>query len=137
MHTDRVVIQLTPSERALSLHRREVVIQRSAITSALITEDPWVWLRGVRAPGVHLPGRLACGTWRNLAGRDFVLARKGRAAVVIDVDAPGMLDSHETATAEFDGYARVILSTTHAGELMQALRLEGDRGEVFTTDTIG
>lgn len=130
---DRVVIALTASEKALAMHRQDIVIDREAITSALITDDPWVWLRGIRAPGTHLPGRLAVGTWRNLAGRDFVLARRGRAAIVIDLDVPEGADEDHGWVTEFDGYARVILSTSHAAELIQALKLEG--GEVFTTDT--
>jgi hypothetical protein len=28
--------------------------------------------------------------------------------------------------SEFDGFARVVLSTTHAAELIRALRLDGD-----------
>lgn len=130
---DRVVIELTASEKTLALRRQDVVIDRSAVTSAIITGDPWVWLRGIRAPGTHLPGRLAMGTWRNLAGRDFVLARKDRSAVVLDLEVPEGAEEDQGWVTEFDGFARVVLSTEHAAELIQALQLEGD--EVFTSDT--
>ncbi|MBK0417507.1 hypothetical protein JD276_00440 [Leucobacter sp. CSA1] len=139
VYTERVVVQLTASEKALSLHRRDIVIDRSAISSVLITDDPWIWLRGVRSPGTHLPGRLAFGTWRNLTGRDFALVRRGRPAVVIDVDVPEGAEENRGWISEHDAFSRVIISTTHAPELIQALRLEDDgAGEderVFTTDT--
>lgn len=105
------------------MRRRDVVLERDAITSALITDDPWVWLRGVRSPGAHIPGRLALGTWRTNGGRDFVLARHGRPAVVLDFD----VQTHEPGwVGEFDQYARVVLSTNHAAELIRALRVDVD-----------
>jgi len=126
VHPDRLVIQLTAAEKALTLHRRDIVIDRDAITSAIITDDPMVWLRGVRAPGAAIPGKLALGTWRSFAGRDFALVRPGRSAVVIDIDVPDD-EAHEPGwVSEFDSFSRVILSTTHAAELIRALRLDGD-----------
>ena len=70
---DRVVIKLSAAERALAMRRREIVLSRERITSALISEDPWAWLRGVRSPGAHLPTKLAIGTWRGFGGNDFCL----------------------------------------------------------------
>lgn len=133
MYPDRVVVKLTASEKALSMHRRDLVLDRDAITSALITDDPWVWLRGVRSPGTHVPAKLALGTWRSFSGRDFVLARNGRPAIVIDFDVPESADEDRGWVPEFDPYARVILSTTHAAELIRALRLEDERA-VFNTE---
>lgn len=128
VHEDRVVIKLTAAEQATALRRRDVVIDRSAISSAIITDDPWVWIRGVRSPGTHVPGRFATGTWRNFAGRDFVLARSGREAVVIDLDASG---EGVGWGGRPDDFSRVIVSTKHAAELIQALRLGGDEA-VYT-----
>ncbi|MEB4615048.1 hypothetical protein [Leucobacter sp. M11] len=137
VHEDRVVIQLTTSEKALAMRRRDVVIERSAITSALITDDPWIWIRGVRSPGTHVPGTLAFGTWRNLGGRDFVLARSKRRAIVIDLDQDlaraGTGAHQDEEDGEFDDFSRVILSTSHAAELITALRLEGDERSVHST----
>jgi hypothetical protein len=119
----------------LAIRRREIVLERDAITSAVITDDPWVWLRGVRSPGAHVPGKLACGTWRGSSGRDFALIRSGRPAVVIDLDAVD--DGESGKGSEFDQFARVILSTCHAAELVSALRLEesGEASEaVFSTE---
>lgn len=134
VHADRVVIRLTASEKALSFRRHDVVIDRSAITSALISDDPWIWIRGVRSPGTHLPGRMAIGTWRNLAGKDFVLARAGRDAIVIDIDVPTGVEEDGAWVNEFSGFSRVIVSTTHAAELIRALRLGGDEPEVVSIE---
>jgi hypothetical protein len=132
VHADRVVIRLTTSEKTLALRRRDIVIDRSAITSALITNDPWIWISGVRAPGTHLPRRMAIGTWRTLTGKDFVLVRAGREAIVIDIDVPEELDEDGIWVHEFSAFSRVIISTTHAAELIRALRLRDDDPEVFS-----
>ncbi len=133
---DRVVVKLSRPERALAMRTRDVVLSRDAISSALITDDPWVWLRGVRSPGAHLPTKLAFGTWRGLGGRDFALIRSGRPAIVLDFERPDDDAPQEAADrgwiSEFDDFARVILSTNHAAELIQALRLEGESA-VFDT----
>lgn len=130
VYPDRVLLRLTSSEKALSMRRRDVVLDRRAIVSAVITDDPWVWLRGVRSPGTHVPGKLALGTWRAFSGRDFVVARSGRPAVVIDLDVPEGSEEDHGWVGEFDPFARVIVSTKHAAELITALRLDnGD--EVF------
>lgn len=105
------------------------MLDREAITSALITDDPWVWLRGVRSPGAHIPGRLALGTWRAHGGRDFVVARSGRPAVVLDFEVS---EQEPGWVGEFDQYARVVLSTNHAAELIRALRV-ADSDAVFAT----
>ncbi|QIM15692.1 hypothetical protein G7067_03500 [Leucobacter insecticola] len=133
VHADRVVVRLTAAEKFAAMRRRDIVLDRSAIASAVITDDPWVWIRGVRASGSHIPGKLAEGTWRNLSGRDFVLARSGRGAVVIDLDVSGAPE--RGWVGEFDAFARVVLSTVHAAELVRALRLDGDEATVVTVDT--
>ena len=132
VHSDRVVIRLTASERFAAMRRRDVVLDRSAISSAIVTDDPWVWVRGVRAPGAALPGRLAAGTWRNFTGRDFVLVRRGRKAVVIDFENPEGSEEDHGWRGEFDHFSRVIVSSVHAGELIQALRLDGGATAVDT-----
>ncbi len=110
-------IVLAPVERAVAVRRHSVVVERSAITRVQLTDDPWTWLRGVRAPGTYIPATLAAGTWRASGGKDFALIRRNRPGVVID------LDGH----AEFQ---RIILSTRHGLDLVQALQHEtGPRPE--------
>ncbi|MCA0379929.1 MAG: hypothetical protein LCH36_10930 [Actinobacteria bacterium] len=134
--SDRVVIKLSAAERTLAVRRRDIVLSRERITSVLITDDPWVWLRGVRSPGAHLPTKLAIGTWRGFGGNDFCLIRSGRPAIVLDFDVPEEVGGRWIG--EYDDYARVILSTEHAAELIEALRLdEGDAdgsGALYKTD---
>lgn len=124
VYPDRLVIRLTAAEKPLAVRRRDIVLEREAITSAVITDDPWVWLRGVRSPGMHVPRKLALGTWRGPGGRDFVLVRSGRPAVVLDLDTSEYAEEGQGWVGEYDRFARVILSTRHAADLVQALRLE-------------
>lgn len=128
-----MVIRLTAAERVSAFRRRDITLDRSAITSAVITDDPWVWIRGVRSPGTRVPGKLAIGTWRGTSGRDFVLARSGREAVVIDLDPAET--SERGWVGEFDDFSRVIISTVHAAELVRALRIDGADESVVTVDT--
>lgn len=129
---DRLVIKLSAPERTLALRRREIVLSRERITSALISDDPWVWMRGVRSPGAHVPTKLAIGTWRSFSGTDFLLIRAGRPAIVLDFDVPE--DAGDGWIGEFDDFARVVISTEHAAELIRALRLE-DEDAVFDTQS--
>jgi hypothetical protein len=131
VHPDRVVISLSRAEKLLAMHRKDVVIDRATVRSALITDDPWIWVRGVPSPGTHLAGKIACGVWRGLGGEDFLLVRGKNKAVVIDlqVAATGggnakLEDSTDNAEDEFSHYGRVIISTAHASELIRALKLD-------------
>lgn len=133
VHRDRVVIRFTAAEKVAAMHRNDLVLERAAITSAVITGDPWVWMRGVRHRGTHIPGKFAMGTWRSLSGTDFVIVREGREAVVLDLE--GGQSEGRGWVGEFDDYARVVISTVHAAELVQALRLDGPTEAVITVDT--
>jgi hypothetical protein len=106
---DRLELRLTRAERVLALHRGDVVVERSSIRSATVTEDPWIWVRGIRAPGTAVPLTLAAGTWKFHGGKDFLLIKRTAAAVVID-----LVDEE---------YSRLIVSTKHAPELIAALQL--------------
>jgi hypothetical protein len=113
LHADRLEIRLTAAEKALSLRRDNVEIPRSSIRSATLTDDPWIWVRGVRGKGAAIPLTLAVGQWKSHGGTDFLVIKKGsRPAVVLDV-----------VDAE---YSRVIVSTNHGAELVAALRLAED-----------
>ena len=128
VHPDRVVIQLSPAEITLALRNRDIVLSRAAITSAIITDDPLVWLRGIRAPGIRLTRKIAIGTWRAHGGKDFALVRPGRPAIVLDFALPDGAEVESGWVSEFDHFGRVILSTEHAVELIRALKIEGQTG---------
>ena len=106
---DRLELRLTRAERVLAMNRGDVVVERSSIRSATVTEDPWIWVRGIRAPGTAVPLTLAAGTWKFHGGKDFLLIKRTAAAVVID-----LVDEE---------YSRLIVSTKHAPELIAALQL--------------
>jgi hypothetical protein len=111
VHPDRLEIQLTAAEKALALRREEISVPRSAIRSVTITDDPWIWIRGIRAPGSLIPLVLAIGTWKFHGGKDFLIIKNKRQAVIIDI-----------ADEE---YARLIVSTNHAVDLVDTLNVGG------------
>lgn len=113
LDSTRLEVVLSVTERALAFHKGNIEIERSSIAKVQLTDDPWTWLRGVRSPGTHVPGVVAMGTWRSANGDDFVIIRRHRAGVVIDLDGHPEL-------------SRVVLSTRHALALVQALQLDID-----------
>lgn len=104
-------VVLSPIERASTFHRGNLRIEREHITRVQLTDDAWTWLRGVPGPGTHIPGVLAAGTWKAAGTTDFVLIRRRRPSVVIDLDGD-------------EQFQRLILTTRHGLALTQALRLE-------------
>lgn len=104
-------IVLSAAEKGFAFRKRNVAIPRAAITRVQLTDDAWTWLRGVRSPGTFIPATLAMGTWRYAGGEDFAIIRRKRPGVVID------LDGH-------DEFQRIVLTTRHGVDLIQALRLE-------------
>ncbi|MFD5226172.1 hypothetical protein ACFWHT_11185 [Microbacterium sp. NPDC058342] len=107
----RLEIVLSPIERASTFHRENLHIAREHITRVQLTDDAWTWLRGVPGPGTYIPGILAGGTWKAAGTTDFVLIRKRRPSVVIDLEGD-------------EQYQRLILTTRHGLALTQALRLK-------------
>jgi hypothetical protein len=134
VHRDRLEVRLSRAEKLLALRKDDLVIPRGAIRSVAITQDPWIWIRGVRVPGSAIPLTLAIGTWKYHGGKDFLIVKgKSRPAVVIDIEQPDGMDETdaqadgaspvaEGAGTIADGYDRVIVSTLHATKLIEALR---------------
>lgn len=106
----RLEVVLSGSEKVLSGRKKPVRVPREQITKVQLTVDPWIWVRGQRASGRHVPGLLTMGTWRLGPVLDLVVLRRRRPGVVIDLEG-----------AEFD---RIILATRHGRELAKALRLD-------------
>lgn len=110
VHPDRLEIHLTPAERTLALRRDDIIVQRDNIRSVAITDDPWIWVRGIRAPGLVVPLVLAVGSWKFHGGTDFLAIKGKRQAVVID-----LVDEE---------FSRVVLTTKHAADLIASLKLK-------------
>lgn len=107
----RLEVVLSPVEKASTFHRENLRVAREHITKVQLTDDAWTWLRGVPGPGTYIPGILAAGTWKGAGTSDFVLIRRRRPSVVIDLEGDPQ-------------YQRLILTTRHGLALTQALRLE-------------
>jgi hypothetical protein len=116
LDSTRLEVALSGTERALSFHRGNVLIDRPYITKVQLVDDAWTWLRGVASPGTYIRGTIAMGTWKSAGANDFVVIRRRRPAVVIDLDGD-------------PAFARVILTTRHGLALVQALRLDEPREE--------
>lgn len=72
-----LVVSLSPLERIGALHR-DLRVPLDAVTAADEVTDPLPAVRGIRAPGTAVPGRLKLGTWRAHGHRTFAAVRRGR-----------------------------------------------------------
>ncbi|WP_438856204.1 hypothetical protein [Agromyces sp. M3QZ16-3] len=109
VHNDRLEVHLTPAEKSLALRGADVIVQRDDIRSAIITDDPWIWIRGIRRRGSEVPLVIAVGVWKTHSGSDFVLVKGKRQAVVLELS---------------DGeFGRLVLSTSRATELIDRLKV--------------
>lgn len=78
---DSVHLRLTTGEKIGALSG-DVHIPRHAITDVEVVDDPLRAMRGIRSPGLDLPGVIKAGTWRGGGrGRQFVAVRRGRRGV--------------------------------------------------------
>lgn len=121
-------VVLSPLERVSTFRRENIRIARDTIAKVQLTDDAWTWLRGVPNPGTHIPGILAAGSWKAAGSLDFVLIRRHRPSVVIDLEGDGE-------------FRRLILTTKHGLALTQALRLDvsdepADVEEIVATSPI-
>jgi hypothetical protein len=87
-------LQLTPPTLSLRLTRaekiagllRDVEVPLTAVRGVELVTDPLPAMRGMRAPGLALPGRRKIGTWRRPGERTLVSVRRGQPAVRIRLD---------------------------------------------------
>ena len=113
LDSERLEVVLTSAERALALRGDNIAVPRASITKAMLTDDAWIWLRGFRRRGTHLPGVLAAGIWKAGNGEDFVMLRGHKPSVVLELDGSGE-------------FSRIILTTRHGLALVKSLRLDGE-----------
>ncbi|UOY01721.1 hypothetical protein [Blastococcus sp. PRF04-17] len=107
-------LQLTATTLTVSLTRvekffgllRDVEVSLTAIRSIEAADDALEAARGLRAPGLGLPGVRKIGTWRRPGERSFVSVRRDQPAVRIelsgcryDVLLVGVDDAATTAAA--------------------------------------
>ncbi len=68
-------IRLSPWEKAAGL-LRDLRLPLDAVESVEVVPDGVAAVRGVRAPGLALPGVTKIGTWRRRGSRHFVAVRR-------------------------------------------------------------
>ncbi|MDO4241673.1 MAG: hypothetical protein Q4C71_03980 [Microbacteriaceae bacterium] len=122
---DRIVVKLSRIERLTGCLKGEIVVPRAQITSVVITEDPWLWIRGVRF-GLNVQKWLSRGTWYHKRGRDIVLAKRGVDAVVIDIDQSIAASVPGQGQGLDERVRRLILSSGKAGEILRELVKDGN-----------
>ncbi len=83
---DRLVVCISVGEKLAAVKLRRPGVQLSAVRSVRIVQHPFEELRGIRAPGLRVPGSVALGTWRSRRGRDFVAVYRGRPAVIVELE---------------------------------------------------
>lgn len=109
-------IRLTDAHLEVALTRREKIagllgdlrVPVAAIGRVDVVENAFDAVRGLRAPGLAIPGLTRVGTWRGRGRRTFVVARAGQPALVVDLEG--------------QRYDRLVLSTTDAASLRDRLR---------------
>jgi hypothetical protein len=99
-------ISLTRSEKIAGL-RGDLRVPLSAVTSVELLPDALAGVKGVRAPGLALPGLRKVGTWRTREGAEFVLARAGESGVRVRLEGQRL--------------SSLLLGAPDADELAQAI----------------
>ena len=99
---ETLTVTLSRAERVLGL-LRDLEVPLSAVQAVEVVPDGPTATRGLRAPGLALPGSRKIGTWRGREGTTLVSVRRGRPAVrvrlagqrfdtlLLDVDDPAAL----------------------------------------------
>lgn len=104
---DMVEVRLSTAERIAGWHG-DIRVPTSAIAGVAVVDRPLAAVSGVRAPGLHLPGRAKIGTWRQRGGKTFAVARAGVPAVRVD------LVGHD--------YDHLVISVADADSVADSLR---------------
>jgi hypothetical protein len=103
---DELVVHLTTPEKVASLHR-DVRLPARAIKAVAVEPQPLAAVRGLRAPGLSIPGRTKIGTWRRFRRRGFVVARRDMPAVRVRL-AGGPYDDVLISTPDAEATAAAI-----------------------------
>jgi hypothetical protein len=106
LHPTVLSVTFTRTEKVAGL-LRDLQVPLSAVRSVEVVPDGITATRGLRAPGLGLPGIRKIGTWRAPGSRSLVSVRAGRPALRI--------------TLEGQRYAQLLLEADDAVELAAAL----------------
>jgi hypothetical protein len=81
---DTIQVRFTPAEKLAGLVRDHDV-PRTAVTAVEVVPEPLTALRGLRAPGLGLPGVRKIGTWRGRGTRTLVSIRRDQPALRVEL----------------------------------------------------
>ncbi len=102
-----VRITLSLAEKIAGLHG-DLDVPRSSVRGAEVVADGLAAARGLRAPGLAIPGRVKMGTWRGRRSRRYVSVRRGVPALAL--------------TLRGQRYDTVLVSVPDAAAVAAALR---------------
>ena len=85
LHGDTLEVRFTRAERISGLILRDLRIPTSAVRAAVVVPDGLAATRGIRAPGLAIPGVRKIGTWRRRGGKSIVTVRRGQPAIRFDL----------------------------------------------------
>jgi hypothetical protein len=102
-------VRFTTAEKIIGLVR-DVELPRAALRGAELVPEPLTAMRGMRAPGLALPGRRKIGTWRRPGERTLVCVRKGQPAVRVRLES----DRYDTLLIGADDAAALAESLAPA-----------------------
>jgi hypothetical protein len=106
-------VELTRAEKVLGL-LRDVEVPLSAVRQVEVVTDALAATRGLRAPGLAIPGVRKIGTWRGRRNRTLVSVARGQAAVHLRVEGHRWdellvgTDDAETVAAAIDAARRRV-----------------------------
>jgi hypothetical protein len=101
---DELLLTLSTREKLAGLHG-DIRVPLEAVRAVRVEPDALAAVRGLRAPGLAIPGRTKIGTWRRRGSKGFVVARRGTPAVRVGLSGTGydeLLVSTEDAQAVAD-----------------------------------
>jgi hypothetical protein len=101
---DTLTIRLGPLTKLAGLLRDQVV-PLTAVTAVEVVADGLAAARGLRAPGLALPGLRKVGTWRGRGTRRLVDVRRGQPALRLQLRGQRydeLLLGHDDASALAD-----------------------------------
>lgn len=84
VHGGEVTVRFRPLEKIWAL-RGDLTFPASAITGITVVEDGLQAVRGLRAPGLGIPGRRLCGTFRGRGRKELVSVRRGQPALRVEL----------------------------------------------------
>ncbi len=108
---DELRVELTTREKLAGLHG-DIRVPLASVQGANVEADALAAVRGLRAPGLAIPGRTKIGTWRRRGWRGFVVARRGVPAVRMTL-AGTTHDELLVSTGDAEAVARAV--RTRAG----------------------